>query len=140
MKKYLWAIATVLFLVIVMLVILYFFRQVTSVAPKARGPVVGNSVSLDNSYVFASPVRASVNGDLIRITVFILDTEGRGVFDKKVTLQNSETTLDISEIQALTDETGKAIFDISASVTGIYLLESVVDNQILPQRVKIVFD
>lgn len=140
MKKYLWTIVIVLFLVIILLIILYFFKITTSVAPKAVGSLTGNSVSLDNSYVFASPVRAKVNGDLIRITVFLLDTEGNGVFDKKVTLQNSQSTLDISEVQNLTDETGKAIFDVGASVAGTYLVESIVDNQILPQRVKIVFD
>ena len=126
-------------LVIILIIVLLFINQRTSIAPKAREVNTTSSVSITNSYVFASPVRAKANGDLIRVTVFVLDEKGLGVFDKKVTIREG-SGLSVKEVQALTDEVGKAIFDISSTKTGVFYLEVEAGGIILPQRTKVVFD
>ena len=136
------------FLLILVLVIflitlgalVYYVRFRTSIAPKASNFNSTNTVSLSNSYVFSSPIRAKANSDLIRITVFILDEEGNGIFDKKVSLRTASGELNIREIQSLTDETGKAVFDVASSVVGTYLIETFTEDAVLPQKIKVIFD
>lgn len=125
--------------VIILIIILLFINQKTYITPKAREINVSSSISITNSYVFASPIRAKVNGDLIRVTVFVLDDKGRGVFDKKVSIRE-ENGLIVKEIQALTDEVGKAVFDIGSSKTGVFNIEVEVAGIILPQKTKVIYD
>lgn len=138
-KKITISIFVISILVIILIIILLFINQRTSIAPKAREVNVTSSISITNSYVFSSPVRAKANGDLIRVTVFVLDEKGRGVFDKKVSIAEGDG-LTVREIQSLTDEVGKAIFDISSTRTGVFYLEVEAGGIILPQRTKVVFD
>ncbi|KKP46290.1 MAG: hypothetical protein UR39_C0012G0012 [Candidatus Woesebacteria bacterium GW2011_GWA1_33_30] len=125
-------------LILILIVSLVFIKNKTSVVPEAKSPNLA-SISISNSYVFASPVRARASGDLIRITVFILDNDGFGIADKTVNLI-ADTKINVENIQSLTDDTGKAIFDISSKNTGAFLIEAVVGNQNLPQKVKVVYD
>lgn len=99
-----------------------------------------NAVSFNNSYIFASPVRAKADIESVRVTVFVLDDYGKGIFDKNVVLGNTGTDIVINNIQNITDETGKALFDVSSSNTGLYFIEATVDGKVLPQKVKIIFD
>ncbi|MDO8340420.1 MAG: hypothetical protein Q7T59_00420 [Candidatus Woesebacteria bacterium] len=69
-----------------------------------------------------------------------MDDNGLGIFDKKVILGNLDSPIKVKDIQSLTDETGKAIFDISSSSSGVFFIEAIVDSNKLPQRVKVVFD
>ena len=131
----------ILFIFLITLSILvYYVRFQTSIAPKASSQYTTNQLSISNSYVFASPVRASAGGDLIRVTVFILDDQGNGLYDKKVELQTSDERLVIKEIQAMTDETGKAIFDLNSNQTSNFTIEVLVNGIALPQTLKVVFD
>lgn len=130
----------VLLLILFLILGIYLVRTRTNIAPRAKESNVGTIISLENSYIFASPVRARSGGELIRVTVFVLDSQGLGVFDKKVSLGNSSGPLNISAIQELTDESGKAIFDVGSNTSGTYYIESSVDGQSLPQKVKITFD
>jgi len=99
----------------------------------------GATFSLQNSYLFASPLRAAADGqEKIRITIFLLDSSGRGVTGQTVFLGQNER-LTVFSVQATTDELGRAIFDISSQTAGEYLIEARVGNEILPQRVKISF-
>ena len=96
-------------------------------------------ISLENSYVFASPLSAEIGGrEKIRVTVFVLDTEGRGVYGKPVFLGQDER-LEITSVQAVTDNLGRAIFDISATTVADYFIEARVENRILLQRAKVNF-
>ena len=96
-------------------------------------------ISLENSYVFASPLAAKADGkEKIRVTVFILDTEGRGVKGKPVFLGQDER-LRITLVRTVTDDLGRAIFDISATTPAEYFIEAKVENRILPQRVRVSF-
>lgn len=96
-------------------------------------------VSPENSYVFASPLNARADGkEKIRVTVFILDAEGRGVSGKPVFL-GQDVRLEITSIQGVTDDLGRAIFDLTATKPADYLIEARVENQVLPQKVKVGF-
>ena len=56
-----------LFLVIFLLtlgVLVYYIRFATAITPKASSFNTVNTVSITNSYIFASPVRAKANGRL----------------------------------------------------------------------------
>lgn len=121
-------------------ILVYYVRFQTSIAPKASGQNIANSLSLSNSYVFASPVRASAGGDLIRVTVFVLDDQGVGLYDKKVELKSKDQSLSIKDIQSMTDETGKAFFDISSTVKGSFDIEVLANGILLPQSIKVLFD
>ena len=113
--------------------------QRTTFFGRAYTPGLGTNFSPQNSYLFASPLRAAADGqEKIRLTVFLLDSSGRGVSGQTVFLGQNES-LTVSAVQPSTDELGRAIFDISAQTPGEYLIEARVGNEILPQRVKISF-
>lgn len=139
MRNNFWLMLVLIIFLITLGTLVYYIRFKTSIAPRASGLTSTNVLSTFNSYVFASPVRAKANGDLIRITVFLLDEEGNGVFNNEVSLQ-TDSTLSINEIQSLTDDTGKAIFDISSPMVGSYIVKAMVGNIVLDQDVKVVFD
>jgi len=116
-----------------------FVSQRTTFFGRAYTPRLGTNFSPQNSYLFASPLRAAADGqEKIRITVFLLDSSGRGVAGQTVFLGQNER-LTISPVQPTTDELGRAIFDISSQAAGEYLIEARVGNEILPQRIKISF-
>jgi hypothetical protein len=134
----------VLYIAVLLLSIIltvFFIRERLSVTPDARsGERTGAIVSLDNSYVFSSPVRAKAGGDLIRVTVFVLDEQGLSIGNSQVRLNASEPALNIKQVQPVTDETGKAIFDIGSDKVGIYYLEVSVEGDLLEQKAKLLFD
>lgn len=138
--NYLVLVIILLIFIITLGILVYYIRFKTTITPKASSYSTLNAVSISNSYVFASPVRATAKGDLIRVTVFVLDGEGNGLYDKKVILKSNNQNLIIKEVQSLTDETGKALFDISSEVVNTYDLEAYVDDIVLPQSLKVVFD
>lgn len=138
--NYFWLILILIIFLLTLGILVYYIRFRVTLTPKASSLNTFNVVSISNSYLFASPIRAKTAGDLIRITVFLLDDEGNGLFDKKVSLRTLEGTLEIKEIQSLTDETGKAIFDITSALNGVYTLEAFTENIVLPQKVKVTFD
>lgn len=138
--NYFWLIVILVIFLITLGVLVYYIRFATTIAPKADTFNTVNAVSISNSYIFASPVRAKASGDLIRVTVFLLDDEGMGIFDKKVSLRALDGVLDIKDVQSLTDETGKAMFDVASSVIGTYTLEAFTEKIILPQRIKVIYD
>ena len=104
-----------------------------------RASISRNFFSVDNSYVFVTPLRARANGqEKIRVTAFVLNNQGLGVMGKRVIIGQSET-LNIETIQGLTDQLGKAVFDITSSKSGEYYLEVKVEDLILPQKVRLSF-
>lgn len=97
------------------------------------------SFSLENSYVFLTPLKARASGqEKIRLTVFVLDNRGMGVMGKKVVLSTHQA-LKIDAIQAITDSFGKAYFDISSDTPGDYYLEVKVDDISLLQKPRLNF-
>ena len=105
-----------------------------------RASVTPASFSIENSYIFLTPLRAKAdNQEKIRLTVFVLNNQGLGVLGKSVVL-GQDPNLKIEGIQIQTDNYGKAIFDIAASKPGDYFLEVKVDGQILPQKAHLSFN
>lgn len=104
-----------------------------------RASVTHQSFSVDNSYLFVTPLRAKANNqEKIRITVFVLNNQGLGVMGKKVFL-GRDPNLNIDEIQALTDSFGKAVFDVASGKAGEYYLEVKVEDKVLPQKAHLSF-
>jgi len=97
------------------------------------------SFSVDNSYLFVSPLRAKANGqEKIRLTIFVLNNQGLGVLGKNVFL-SPDSNLSIEIIQGQTDSFGKAVFDITSRKAGEYYLEVSIDGKILPQKARLSF-
>jgi hypothetical protein len=104
-----------------------------------RASVTQYSFSVDNSYVFVSPLQAQANGqERVRVTVFILNNQGLGVAGKKVLL-GSDPGLAIEAVQGVSDLTGKAIFDATSKQAGEYYLDIKVDDIVLPQKAHVSF-
>ena len=139
-SNYLILVIILIIFLITLGILVYYIRFQTSIAPKASSQYTTNQLSISNSYVFASPVRAAAGGDLIRVTVFVLDDEGNGLYDKKVELKTSDERLVIKEIQAMTDETGKAIFDLNSDQKANFTVQVLASGIVLPQSLKVVFD
>lgn len=98
-----------------------------------------STVTLENSYLFASPIQAKADGqEKIRITVFILDGRGLGVSNRTVALNLPQHFVNV-HIQPITDESGKAIFDISSINQGTFNISALADNKELPQKLRVVF-
>lgn len=100
-----------------------------------RASTAQQDFSLDNSYVFIAPLSAAANGqERIRVTVFILDSQGLGLQGRLVSLSSSPN-LTVQVVQSTTDIYGKAAFDISSNQKGEYYLNVNVDYKHLPQQV-----
>lgn len=133
------AVVLILFLIFSLTMTVSLVSDRASFYGKAQNPYSGGALSLENSYVFASPLAAQANDrEQIRITVFLLDTEGLGVAGRRVYLGQTPA-LRVKEIQPVSDALGKAIFDISSNRKGEYYIEVGVDGQVLPQTVRISF-
>ncbi|NTU46045.1 hypothetical protein HGA88_00265 [Candidatus Roizmanbacteria bacterium] len=105
-----------------------------------RASVNQATISVDNSYVFVTPLKARANSlDKIRITVFLLNNQGLGVMGKTIVL-GFDNKLKIDAVQETTDANGKTVFDISAANTGEYFIEIKVDNITLPQKAHVSFN
>ena len=126
-----------LLLIILLLLVLYLSKNRILILSRAYGS--GNKVELANSYLFASPLKAKAgSGERIRVTVFILDSQGKGVFGKTVVMGSNDEVRTLP-VQPTTDLIGKAVFDVASSVSGYFLLEASVDGKIIPQRIGITF-
>ncbi len=98
-----------------------------------------SSVALENSYLFVSPLQVKAdNKEKMRVTVFLLDGRGLGVSNQTVDISTSNK-VNIIEVQKNTDESGKAVFDISSETAGQFSLSAKSNGKTLPQQVKVVF-
>jgi len=106
-----------------------FFKQNTLQPPSPS--------SLQNSYLFASPLKAKADlQEKIRITVILLDNQGLGIKDQKIELI-SDQALEIEAIQAITNDSGTAIFDLSSSSPQNYQISAKTGSYTLPQQLTI---
>lgn len=140
MKKFILPLVLLFFLFFSLSVTIFYISKRTNLLGRAAGPSSQRGeAELENSYLFASPLQARADGkEKIRITVFILDSQGLGVADKSIFL-GQNPNLAIEAIGAQTDSLGRAVFDVSSFSPGDYFLEARIGNQVLPQRVKISF-
>lgn len=133
---------TILFLLFLLVILaalssFFWFYQVRFLV--GRASVSQASFSVDNSYLFITPLRAQANGDeQIRLTVFVLNNQGLGVLGKTVEVAQ-DPALVIKAIQPQTDNTGKAIYDISSTKSGEYYLEVKIEDKPLLQKAHLSF-
>lgn len=128
-----------LFLVLALISALFLIYRTTVFFGKAT-TVNTTPIALENSYLFASPLQAKADTqEMIRITVFLLDGRGLGVPNIPVTLQLSPSVKINNNNNSVTDDSGKAVFDLSSSTPGQYPVSAKVDNKELPQKVKLMF-
>ncbi len=103
--------------------------------------------SLANSYVFVSPLTAAADGQQkIQVNVFLLDNEGRGVSNQKVSLSLAAkggylgTGLpQISEVQPMTNQYGQAIFELTSTVQGFFEVTAQIGRGEIPQKATVSF-
>ncbi len=128
-----------IFFLIILLTFTFYFGLYESRFYIGRAGISQQSFSVDNSYLFVTPLRAKANGiEKIRVNVFILNNQGLGVMGKEVFL-GVDQRINIEAIQGVTDNYGKAIFDVSSTTPGEYYLEVKVDGKILPQKAHLSF-
>lgn len=141
-KKLFLLLVIILILLLSLIFSVYFISSRTTFFGKAYGPPVGSNaayIRIENCYLFASPLQAKADSkEKIRLTAFILDSQGKGVAGEAVFLNQNEK-LEMNSIQAVTDDLGRAIFDLSTSSIGEYIIEAKVGNKTLPQKVKVSF-
>jgi hypothetical protein len=134
-KKLLIIFIAILFIFVFILSI-YIFNRRSTVTDKGDNSV---NISLDNSYLFASPLIAQADGiEKIRVTIFVLNDQGSGVPDRAVTI-GQYPDLSVEVVQSVTDAFGKAVFDLSSTKSFVYDLEVQVDRQSLPQQLKLTY-
>ncbi len=132
-----------LFLVGVVYAVVTLSQGRTNFFGRASAP---GTFTLENTRVFASPLISKASGsDKIRVTVFVLNGEGKGVSGKNVAVNCKDPTICQSAnitflpIQPSTDNMGQAIIDLSSSVAGKYELQASVTGLAVPQTVTVVF-
>jgi len=133
----------ILFILIIIMLSLaafsFFFWSKEIFLIKTKADVSQASFSVDNSYVFITPLRAGATGqEKIRVTVFILNNQGLGVLGKRAQL-GQDPSLQIETIQGITDQFGKAVFDVSTTKKGEYYLEVTAEGQKLNQQAHLTF-
>ncbi len=148
-------IALILLIIFVLILILFLYlirrpalfgsfaqseNNASSSVVQGTTPTLSQSVSYDNSYLFASPLRANLGGERIRITAYVLDEQGMGIGGKKVVLGQSSEMFHIYPISDITDSSGRAAFDVISDQAGVYTIEASVDAKIFSQRVTVTFE
>ncbi len=102
--------------------------------------------SLSNSYVFGAPLVVSADGQTkVRISAFLLNSQGIGVPDKLISLTvapktaGTEGEVQIKEVQPGTDKFGKTVFEIVSDYPGQFVVTALVDGLEFPQSVTVTF-
>lgn len=134
-KKYL---VIIIFLSLALIASLYLVLRTTVFIKKAN-TTSSSPVALENSYLFVSPLQAKADGkEKMRLTVFILDGRGMGIANQTISLSVS-SKINIIDVQSQTDESGKAVFDLTSENSGQYNVSAKSNNTVIPQQVKVVF-
>ncbi len=131
MKKTLALLSTLLFLLILATSFFWLYEAKSFVG---RASVFRETFSVENSYVFISPLKAKADGsEKIRLTVFVLNDQGLGVPGKRTSL-SQVNGLKVEVIQGLTDSLGKAVYDISSEKAGEYFVDVKIEDKKLGQQ------
>ena len=128
----------IIFLSLALIASLYLVLRTTIFVKKAATDNQ-STVALENSYLFVSPLQAKADGkEKMRLTIFILDGRGMGIANQVVSLSTS-SKINITSIQNQTDESGKAVFDLTSSSAGKFNVSAQTNDATIPQQVKVVF-
>jgi len=93
----------------------------------------------ENSYIFASPIQAKADGlEKIRITVFLLDSQGLGISHQSVSLK-VPFPLQVETLQSSTDDLGKATFNLFSTTPGKFEISASTPDFSLSQKINLLF-
>mgnify|MGYP000846009794 FL=1 len=93
----------------------------------------------ENSYLFASPIQAKADSlEKIRVTVFLLDSNGLGVSRQNVSLK-VPPQVQVETLQSTTDDLGKATFNLSSNFPGKYEISASTSDFSLSQKINLLF-
>ena len=105
--------------------------------PRATEP---GQLSLENSYLFASPLVAKANSlEKITVSIFILSDQGLGIAGKQVSLFSSPQ-LQAVTVKGETDSRGLALFEVTSTVPGQFNLWATVPEGQVQQTVTVTFN
>ncbi len=124
---------------IVGLVITYVLA--TQVVPKTlvtfTKAAPSSKISLTESLVLGEKILARADGsDSCKVNIYVLDDTGKGVAGKKVTLEGVEG---ISPKEVVSNNDGKAVFNVVSGTEGQYLLVAKVEGIELAKAIKVTF-
>lgn len=140
MKNWITTFLLLLFLIVIVYLVANLSAGRTTFFGKAANSGVFNAT---NSYVFASPLTASIGGEKIRVTVFALDDKGRGIAQQNVSVVCKEsagcTGVSFEGVQQQTDTLGRALYDVSSSTAGKFEVQASIEGISLPQSVTLTF-
>lgn len=115
----------------------YWLYQATYYSNQARATL--SAISIDNSFTSTNPLKALANTkERIRLTIYVLNDQGLGASNSKTTL-SADKNLIIEDVQSITDQYGKAIFDISTNTQGIFSIDVYVDGKLLKNKATVNF-
>ena len=130
--------------------IVLLFWLASSVLPQAlvyltKAANQSTNFSLANSYIFGSPLVAEANGEeKIRVSTFLLDAKGRGVAGEQILINivpkpGSTGQPQVNEVQSISDKYGKAVFEVTSTFTGQFVVNASVGGLELPQTVTLTY-
>lgn len=118
-----------LFTLVLISLMLFFFES------GMRNNAQASGVSIENTYCFASPLKARAGGaEKIRITCFLINEQGAGVSGKSFKLLVSQN-LAIEYQQATSDALGKVVADVASQSPGQFPLSFVFDGHVSGQKI-----
>lgn len=140
MRKFLIVLLVILLFLLAIFSIRIVITRRTSFLSKAnQAETAGPATDLRNSYLFASPLEAASGGqEKIRVTAYILNETGAGVVGKTVVC-DPVAGAEIASIQPVTDDYGRAYFDVSAQNPGRYVIQAKVDGSDIVQKLRLTF-
>lgn len=104
-----------------------------------RAANITSRPSAQTSLIFAWPLTVKADGQSkSEVTVFVRDSDGRGLAEKPINLTASIGNIDTP--RAITDATGKAVFNITSTTTGVAKIEALVDNVNLQRSLTVKFE
>lgn len=138
MVKRILTIIILLLLLLGLIIAVYLVREQTKLPGRATQPGV---LSLENSYLFASPLVAKAGGgEKITVSTFVLSDQGLGIPGQKVDLF-SAPALQATTIQGTTDSRGLAVFEITSTTPEQFELWAIVaGGGQIKQKVTVTFE
>ena len=103
-----------------------------------RASVENITPSEQNSLIFAWPLSLAADGkSTSEVTVFVRNTDGKGLEGKQVTVTTSVGSFQAGS--AVTDTDGKALFNVSSQSPGVAEINAMVDNKKLLRKITVEF-
>jgi hypothetical protein len=106
-------------------------RVILTLSSKASN---AQRVSIKNSFLLGVKILAKANGEeKCVVNVFVMDADGKGLLGRQVQLSG------LGSLDAVTDNLGKATFELTSTVAKQYELTASVDGVPLEKTMKVTF-